>query len=189
MRITAGRFKGRSIATGEGPGYRPATARVREALFNMLAARGLVWAGLRVMDVFAGSGSLGIEALSRGAAFCRFIEKNKSAAGLIRKNLADIGAERGEWAVETADAAKALAGRAGTPFGLIFVDPPYGKDLFPPTLERIVAGGWLAPEGILAAEVEDRLALDPEAAAQGLDLLADRAYGQTRILLWQRTSS
>lgn len=189
MRITAGRFKGRSIATGEGPGYRPATSRVREALFNMLSARGLVWAGLRVMDVFAGSGSLGIESLSRGASFCRFIEKSKPAAALIRKNLMDIGAERGSWAVDLSDAAKALAGAAREPFGLIFADPPYGKDLLLPVLERITAGGWLAPEGILVAEVEDRLELDPENIATGLTLLADRAYGQTRILLWQRTSS
>lgn len=188
MRITAGRFKGRSIVTGEGPGYRPATSRVREALFNMLAARGVVYAGLRVMDVFAGSGSLGIETLSRGAAFCRFIEKSREAAGLIRKNLADLGVERGEAVVETVDAQKALAGLARDPFGLIFVDPPYGKDLLLPALERITAGGWLAPEGILVAEVEARLAIDTGFSGPGLELLADREYGQTRILLWQRTT-
>ncbi len=189
MRIIAGRFKGRSIVTGEGPGYRPATARVREALFSMLAARGVVYAGLRVMDVFAGSGSLGLEALSRGAAFCRFIEKSRAAAGLIQRNLDALGAERGSFAVDAADAARALAGQAPAPFGLIFVDPPYGKDLLPPTLERITAGGWLAPDGILVAEVEDRLVLDATSAAPGLALLADRAYGQTRILLWQRTTA
>lgn len=186
MRITGGSFRGRRIATGEGPGYRPATGKVREALFSMLAARGLVFADLRVLDVFAGSGSLGIECLSRGAAFCRFIEKSRAAAGLIRENLREFGVGRERFAVAAEDAAKALAGSCHEPFGLVFVDPPYGQGLLAPTLARLRAGGWLELGGLLVAEVEGGLDFDAQSVAPGLELLADRDYGQTRILVWRR---
>ncbi|EPR44075.1 methyltransferase [Desulfovibrio sp. X2] len=189
MRITGGALKGRRIATSEGPGYRPATSRVREALFSMLAARGLSFTGLRVMDVFAGSGSLGIECLSRGASFCRFIEKDRAAAALIRKNLVDLGIERGRFSVAAEDALKVLTGKGDSSYGLVFVDPPYGKDLFAPALARLDAGGWLAPDGFLVAEVESGLSVQIGEPGSGFSLEADRNYGQTRILLCRRTTS
>ena len=84
MRIIAGALGGRNLKTVEGPGYRPATAKVREAIFSMLSSRGVVWSGLRVLDLFAGSGGIGIEALSRGAGFAVFVEQNPKAAEIIR---------------------------------------------------------------------------------------------------------
>ena len=94
MRIVGGKYKGRRLKTCEGPGYRPATMKVRESIFSMLMARGVDYASVRVIDMFAGSGSLGIECLSRGAPTAWFIEKSSKAAALIRKNLVDLGVDK-----------------------------------------------------------------------------------------------
>ncbi|MGE4553880.1 MAG: 16S rRNA (guanine(966)-N(2))-methyltransferase RsmD [Desulfovibrionaceae bacterium] len=186
MRVISGRFGGRRLDTTEGPGYRPATGRVREAVFSMLEARLGGFAGLAALDVFAGSGSLGIEALSRGAALVWFVESARKAAGLIAKNLRDLGAAPGAWKVLCEDAAKALARRPPRPFDLVFADPPYGHDLLGPALQRLVAGGWLAEGGLALCEVEAAVTAESLAdAARPLTLETDRLYGQTRILLWR----
>lgn len=183
MRITGGEFRGRSIRTAEGPGYRPATAKVRESLFSMLPARGVVFDGLRVLDLFAGSGALALECLSRGAAYALLVEKSPKAAALIRENLRELklGPERAR--VLAKDLFGVLSGPPDAPFGLIFIDPPYGRDLLAPALAKVLEHGWLAPGGLVAAEVEQGAEL-PDAAA-GLELLTGRDYGQTRIYLWQ----
>lgn len=183
MRVIAGAYGGRTIRTGEGPGYRPATGRVRESVFSMLEARGVVWEGLRVLDLFAGSGSLGIEALSRGANLAWFVEKDARAAGLIAANLADLKVEPGRFRIVRKDVLAALGKTPDRPFGLVFADPPYGKGLLAPALDKLWEKQWIEPGGMLLAEVE--ASLGPEdLPVSGLELLADRLFGQTRILAW-----
>lgn len=200
MRITGGRFRGRALKTARdgAKGYRPATAKVREALFSMLMARGLDWDGACALDVFAGSGALGFEALSRGAAMALFMEKDRAAARIIEDNARALGVER-QCKVFTGDAAALLArGPYGVglkaPAGILpaqvcFVDPPYGRDLLEPAVMALLDHGWLAPHALLAAEIEARLDLDPATLDPRLEPSADKTYGQTRIILWQHAIS
>lgn len=184
MRVIAGRFGGRRIQVMEAVGLRPATGKVREALFSMLQAREALAPGARVLDLFAGAGSVGIEALSRGAGQCLFVEKNPAVARMLRENLRTLGLSAREATVLEADVAKALPRLAGQTFDLIAVDPPYGQGLLPPALAGIAAAGLLAPEGIVAAEIEASLALSPADVPDAFSVVTDRAYGQTRIILW-----
>lgn len=185
LRITSGKFGGRYITTCEGPGYRPATGKVRQAIFSMLEARGLSWSGARVLDVFAGSGSLAIEALSRGAETAWFLEMSAKPAKLIRENLKTLGIASRQGRVIQADALKTLKRPPDAPFDLVFVDPPYGKDLFVPAVQALMDKGWLASGAFFLAEVEAGLEFDTKDLPTGLEPLADRLYGQTRILLCQ----
>ena len=184
MRVIAGMYGGRAIRTVEGPGYRPATAKVRQAVFSMLEARGVDWSAARVLDLFAGSGSLGIEALSRGAQLAWFVEKNPRAADCLRGSLRDLHVPEDCSRVFQADLLKLLARPAKDAFDVVFIDPPYGLDLLPPALLKAVRGGWIAPEAFVLAEVEARADFAGQVPAQ-LIPQADRLYGQTRILLWQ----
>jgi 16S rRNA (guanine966-N2)-methyltransferase len=184
VRIIAGEYRGRRIRTTEGPGYRPATGKVRESLFSMLESLGVEWDATRVADIFAGSGSLGIEALSRGGLDAVFVEKAPQAAALIRSNLEALGVERGRYSVVKADALRWLDGGRG-PFGLVFIDPPYGKELLLPALELLLDRQGLAPDGLICAEVEAGLAFD-NPPRPDLVLLRDKLYGQTRICVWRR---
>ncbi len=186
MRIIAGEYGGRSIRTVEGPGYRPATAKVRQAVFSMLEARGLSWEGARVLDLFAGSGSLAMEALSRGAAEAWLMDKNPRAVAAIKASLADLRVAPSRFRVLNTDLLKALEKPAPAPFDLVFVDPPYGLDLLPPAMEKAVRGGWIADGGLVLAEVEARCDFTGRIPAQ-LIPQTDRLYGQTRILLWRNT--
>jgi 16S rRNA (guanine966-N2)-methyltransferase len=186
MRILGGIYKGRDLPTLSGDGCRPAMAVVREALFNMLTARGLDPTGLRVIDVFAGTGSLGFECLSRGAAFAQFVEANKTLARRIADNARLLGLTSRSYAAAPADALKLLAKPPLEPFGLAFVDPPYGRDLFLPVLELLVKNRWLCEDAFLVAEVEKDLVIDTWPAC--LELETDRLYGQTRILIWTHSN-
>ncbi|MBU1248873.1 MAG: 16S rRNA (guanine(966)-N(2))-methyltransferase RsmD [Proteobacteria bacterium] len=186
MRIASGIYGGRSIKTCEGPGYRPATGKVRQAVFSMLEARGLTWEGARVLDVFAGSGSLAIEALSRGADTAWFLEMAAKAARLIRENLNSLGVPPGRHKVLPKDALTVLRRPPDLPFDLVFVDPPYGKDLFLPALTALLEHSWLGQGAFVLAEVEAELKLDTKVLPPTLELLTDRMYGQTRILLWKK---
>lgn len=173
LRVIGGALRGRRIAAPLGRDTRPSADRVREALFNIL---GQDMSGLVVLDLFAGSGALGIEALSRGAARCVFVERAPAAAGQVRANLAALGLEdRGR--VLAADALRAGPGLAQAgPFDLALADPPYEKDLVQPAL--MLAAGLLAPGGRLA--IEHAPGETPEAAA-GLAAQGTRNYGQTRL--------
>ncbi len=186
MRIIAGQYKGREIRTVEGPGYRPATSKVRQALFSMLEARGVSWPGVRVLDLFAGSGSLAMEALSRGAELAWLVEKSARAAACIRQSLADLRVPASRARVLHADLFQVLVKAPPAPFDLVFIDPPYGFDLLLPALAKAVARGWFAEDAFVVAEVEARAELGvvpPQLIPQ-----ADRLYGQTRILLWQNST-
>ncbi|WP_147821594.1 16S rRNA (guanine(966)-N(2))-methyltransferase RsmD [Salidesulfovibrio onnuriiensis] len=185
MRVVGGEFRGRRLKTCEGPGYRPATHKVREAVFSMLQARGVEWAGARVVDMFAGSGSLGIECLSRGADEAWFVEKGRKAADLIRSNLKDLGVPAGKYKVLAKDLFTVLSRSPEAPFDLGFIDPPYGKGLLVPALEKALESGWFAEGAFILAEVEAQIQAPAEGPLSELELVTDREYGQTRILLWR----
>lgn len=186
MRIVGGVYKGRSIKTCEGPGYRPATMKVRESIFSMLMARGVDFSSVRVVDMFAGSGSLAIESLSRGACQAWFVEKSNKAVGLIRKNLADLGVDKSRVRVISKDLFTILSKTPEEPFDLVFIDPPYGKDLLVPALEKAINHGWIASGALVLAEVESSVSAPVEGVISDMELLTDREYGQTRILLWRK---
>lgn len=181
MRIVGGKFKGRALATPDGRNTRPTSDRARESIFNILAHAD--WAppleGARVVDAFAGSGALGFEAISRGAAFCLFVETDSAARGAIRQNaeaLQLFGVTRVHRRSAT-DLGSKPAG-LGDQFNLVFLDPPYAESLVPPALEQLAAGDWLSPGALAVAETSSDEAL-PQ--ANGWEMLDDRVYGAARI--------
>ncbi len=184
MRIISGEYKGRQLKTTVGPGYRPAMSKVRGALFSMLESRGVIWSEARVLDLFAGSGSLGFEALSRGALEAAFVESLPKAAALIRENAHKLEVDERRFQVLPDEVGKVLGHRPFAPYNVIFIDPPYGKNLMSPAIKNIMRNGWLAENGILNAEIEGGLKFDPAKEHPGLEVVADRRYGQTRLVLW-----
>lgn len=184
MRIIAGEYRGRNLKTTTGPGYRPAMGKVRGALFSMLESRGVDWSSCRVLDLFAGSGSLGFEALSRGARKVVFVDALPRAAALIRENAEKLGVEPGRYQILAEESGKVLGKRPSNTFDLIFIDPPYGKNLLTPSIKAILRQGWLSEDGILNAEIEGGLKFNPEKEHPDLAVVADRRYGQTRLVLW-----
>ena len=180
MRIIAGALGGRNLKTVEGPGYRPATAKVREAIFSMLSSRGVVWSGLRVLDLFAGSGSLSFEALSRGAQEVCLVEREPKVVQCLNQNVEALDVSD-RCRVAESDVLRFLRGRAYQPYDVIFADPPYGENRLVPTLKAIMKGGLLA-------EIEGLLRFDAAVVHEELELEIDRNYGQTRIILWHKTN-
>ncbi|KUG27104.1 16s rrna (guanine(966)-n(2))-methyltransferase ssu rrna m(2)g966 [hydrocarbon metagenome] len=185
LKLTGGVFKGRMLRTAEAKGCRPATGRVRESLFSILGSMGVDWPACRVLDLFAGSGSVGFEAASRGAAEVVFVEKNPRLAALLRDNAAALGMGRDRCRVVVADVLAFLAKRSRTPYQVVFADPPYGLDLLPPALTRALSGGYLTPGGLAVAEIEAGLDVSGLAGLPGLICATDRLFGQTRIMIWQ----
>jgi 16S rRNA (guanine966-N2)-methyltransferase len=181
MRIVAGKFRGARIEAPKGLATRPTSDRVREALFNVLAhgSPGVDFDGARVLDLFAGSGALGLEALSRGARFCLFVEENAEARGAIRGNVEALQLT-GITKIWRRDATK--LGEAGplAPFDLIFLDPPYGRGLGSEALAAAVAGGWVAKGAVAAIEerADAEVALPPQ-----FQELETRIYGDTKLVL------
>ncbi|SBW09461.1 Methyltransferase [uncultured delta proteobacterium] len=184
MRIIAGAFKGRELKTSVGPGYRPAMSKVRGAIFSMLEARGVIWPEARVLDLFAGSGSLGLEALSRGASYACFVELDKKAANIIRDNAERFGLDGSRYAIRQQEARTFLATRDMDPFDVIFIDPPYRGNFLSSSMTAVLRKHWLREGGIINAEVERGIDLDPDADFPPLECIADREYGQTRVVLW-----
>jgi len=181
MRIVAGRFKGHALAAPKDPATRPTSDRVREALFNILihGVPDFELEGARVLDLFAGTGALGIEALSRGAKYCLFIENVAAARGVIRTNVETLHLT-GVTRIWRRDAcALGPAGNMGT-FDLVFVDPPYGKGLGEIALQEVREKGWIRPGGIAVLEERADSALDD---LQGFDELDRRSYGDTLVMI------
>ncbi len=182
MRIVAGRLKGRAILAPEGQGTRPTSDRARQAVFNVLEHA--AWAeplqGARVIDLFAGSGALGFEALSRGAAFCLFVETDGGARGAIREN-ADAFGLLGMTRVHRRSATDLgeRPGSDGEAFDLAFLDPPYRKGLGEQALARLIEGDWLKPGALVVFE---RGSDEPEIETPGYDRLDARDYGAARVL-------
>ncbi len=212
MRIVAGTWRGRTLAAPPGEATRPTADRVRQALFDILLHA--PWGGreaidgVRVLDAFAGTGALGLEALSRGAAHATFIERDHAAIAVLRANVAALGAE---------DRTRVIAGdvlappRAEAPCGLVFLDPPYGNGALPPAPSRkgsrghavphsspppaggvgagvavrdavaaLAAAGWIAPGALIVAET----ARDARCPAPHVPLV-ERAHGAARITVWR----
>ena len=181
MRIVGGRLKGRALHAPASRAIRPTSERLRESIFDILLHRheGAV-EGARVVDLFAGSGALGIEALSRGADFALFVDNGSEARALLRENIEAL-ALGGVTRIWRADATKPGKAPAGPPFTLAFLDPPYDQGLAGPALAALLAGGWLAPGAIIVVEEAAKVAIE---APAGLDLVDERTYGDTRIVFF-----
>jgi 16S rRNA (guanine966-N2)-methyltransferase len=175
MRIIAGEWRGRPLRTAEGMATRPTADRVRETLFSMLASRLGSFQGLRVADLYAGSGALGLEALSRGAAFSCFVEQDPRALAAIRANVDALGARERTRIV--ARSANALPPEP--PFDLIFADPPYSPKSGSDALRQMLEAGWAAPGSWAAIETERGQFVD----RQGCSLDAERDVGRARLTL------
>jgi 16S rRNA (guanine966-N2)-methyltransferase len=181
MRIVGGRLRGRSLAAPRSQAIRPTADRLRESVFNILAhAHGDPVTGARVLDLFAGTGALGLEALSRGAAFAVFIDDSAEARSLVRENVAALGLG-GVTRIFRRDVTRLGDARPLGPFSLVFLDPPYGKGLAQGALASARDGGWLAP-GALAIVEEAAEAAAAFTAPPGFAELERRQYGDTEVL-------
>lgn len=176
MRIIAGRWRGRPLRAPAGLATRPTADRLRGALFSMLASRLGDFDGLAVADLFAGSGALGLEALSRGAARATFVEQDRDALLALRTNIDALGA--GHEADVRASSVEALA-TVREPFHLLFMDPPYGSGAGTRALVRLARQGWIAPSAWIAIET----GRGEDAAAPGFAVDAVREHGAGRITL------
>jgi 16S rRNA (guanine966-N2)-methyltransferase len=182
LRIVSGSFRGKALVTPPGEATRPTSDRARQAIFNILehAAWSPSLRDIRVMDLFAGSGALGFEALSRGAAFCLFVETDAAARGAIRENVEGLGGLFGSTRIHRRDATDLGLRPAadGPAFGLAFLDPPYAKGLGETALEKLASGGWLAPGAIAVFE---RGVGEPDVSVPGFEVLDTRDYGAARV--------
>ena len=178
MRIIAGAWRGRQLEAPPGSGTRPTADRARETLFSMLASRLGTFEDLRIADLFAGSGALGLEALSRGAASATFVENDAEALAAIKRNAAKLGA---------ADRVRVLGGSALTlprsaPFDLIYADPPYAQGSGSAAVQSVANAEWLATGGWMSVETERRDTVDPGA----FEIEATRDVGRARLWLLRR---
>jgi 16S rRNA (guanine966-N2)-methyltransferase len=180
MRIVGGRLRGRALAAPTSQAIRPTADRLREALFNILVhAYGDPVTGARVLDLFAGTGALGLEALSRGAAFALFIDDAAEARALLRENVAALGLG-GVTRIFRRDACKLGTAHPVEPFSLAFLDPPYGRGLAEAALSSAHAGGWLTPDALIVVE---EAASAGFAAPDGFGELERRRYDDTALIV------
>jgi 16S rRNA (guanine966-N2)-methyltransferase len=177
MRVIAGQWRGRKLVAPAGAETRPTADRTRETLFSMLASRLGTFEGLRVADLYAGSGALGIEALSRGAGHCTFVDKGRDAVAAIRDNLAKLGADP-EFADVNGCAVETFRSMQG--YDLILADPPYSYGARS-VIDQVANHGLLAPGGWLAIETERGNATEPGPFEQ----VAERDVGRARLLIFR----
>jgi 16S rRNA (guanine966-N2)-methyltransferase len=179
MRVVGGSLRGRTLAAPRSQAIRPTADRLRESLFNILVhAYDDAIGGARVLDLFAGTGALGIEALSRGAAFTLFVDDGAEARALIRENVATLGLG-GTTRVFRRDATKLGPAHPIEPFSLVFLDPPYGKNLAEQALASAHAGGWLTPNALIVVEEAKKSAFT---TPQGFAEVERRAYDDTEFV-------
>jgi 16S rRNA (guanine966-N2)-methyltransferase len=182
MRIIAGRWRGRPLLAPPGDSTRPTSDRAREGLFSMLASRLGSFEGLRVADLFAGTGALGLEALSRGAAHCTFIERDRAALAAIERNIARLGA------AALAEVRAGAVERAPPPrerYHLVFMDPPYGEGLVQAALDRASRDSWIADGGLISIEKGP----EPLQLSEGFAVEAERRFGKAHLLLLRRIAA
>ena len=179
MRIDAGSHRGVTLTAPEGEDTRPTSDRARQAVFNILAHTYDAVREATVLDVFAGSGAMGLEALSRGAARASFLDSDRAAGETIKRNIAACR-EQARAQLFLADAVKPpRPSGAWAPCSLVFLDPPYGKDLIAPALRALRGAGWIAPDALIVAEMHRKDTLEVE----GFEMLDDRDYGKARVML------
>ncbi|MFD1612004.1 16S rRNA (guanine(966)-N(2))-methyltransferase RsmD [Sphingomonas tabacisoli] len=173
MRIIAGRWRGRPLLAPPGDATRPTSDRTREALFSMLLSRLGSFKDLRVADIFAGTGALGLEALSRGAKSCTFVERDRDAATALRANIDKLGATGADVRTQAAESF------AGGPYDLVLLDPPYGSGLGQKVLARVTLepGAWASIETAFTEDVE----------VAGFDVEAVRRHGKAKLTLLRKT--
>jgi 16S rRNA (guanine966-N2)-methyltransferase len=183
MRIVGGKFKGRDINGPTSLATRPTSDRVRESIFNILAHgfADFTLEEARVIDLFAGTGALGLEAISRGAKFCCFVEEDASARGVIRTNADTCGAI-GQCKIWRRDATDLGPSAPQSPFHLAFVDPPYGKGLGEKALKSLIIGKWLLPGALVVLEEVEKAVVGEVA---GLELVDTRVYGETAVRFYR----
>lgn len=182
MRIVGGERKGTALQAPRGDTTRPTSDRARQAVFDILTHAS--WGGsdflqqAHVLDAFAGTGALGLEALSRGAESCTFMEQDRGARATISANIRACRFEDRDIAVLTCDVTRAT--KAPRPCTLVFLDPPYGKALVPAGLKGLFRSGWIAPGAVIVAETDmkDELAIE-------LPLLTERRFGMAQIRFWR----
>lgn len=177
MRIIAGTLKGRRLTPPKDSASRPTADRAREALFSILSSRDAIYEGCRVLDGFAGTGALGLEALSRGAAHATFMELHPAALQVLKTNIYDLGVGAVCTVVKT-DATKPP--RAPDPCDLVFLDPPYQQDLIVPCLEALRKMRWIRPGTLCVAEMA---ASESIALPAGFETLDERRYGAAKMLI------
>ena len=181
MRIIAGQWRGRPVSAPKGETTRPTSDRTRETLFSMLVSRLGSFEGLAVADLFAGSGALGLEALSRGAASCIFVEQDAAAIRALRENIAALKAQ-GQTDVRASSVLS--LGPAKQPLDLILLDPPYRSGAGAVALEKLTRLGWIGESTWVSLETE--AGEDP--AVRGLEAVVDRKVGKARITLLRKTA-
>jgi 16S rRNA (guanine966-N2)-methyltransferase len=182
VRIVGGRLRGRALAGPKSPAIRPTADRLRESLFNILAhAHGDPVTGARVLDLFAGTGALGLEALSRGAKFAQFVDNGAEARALIRQNVEALGLAAAT-RIFRRDATSLGAAYPAAPFGLVFIDPPYRRGLGEQALASARAGGWLTADALIVVE-ENTGAFKPP---DGFEEIERRQYDDTEFTILRR---
>lgn len=179
MRVVGGRLRGRSLAAPKSQAIRPTADRLRESLFNILVhAYGDPVSGVRVLDLFAGTGALGIEAISRGAAFTLFVDDGADARALLRGNVEALGLG-GSTRIFRRDATRLGPAHPLEPFSLVFLDPPYGKGLAEKALQSAHEGGWVAPDALIVVEEAVASGFKPP---EGFAELERRDYDDTQFI-------
>lgn len=176
MRIVAGEWRGRKLAAPQGDATRPTADRTRETLFSMLVSRLGSFEGLNVADLFAGSGALGLEALSRGAARCTFVEQDASAIRALRQNIAAL---RAQSACDVRASSVLALGPAKEPLDLILLDPPYNSGAGAVALDKLARLGWIGEATWVSLET----AADEEPKIRALEPVAERRIGKARLTL------
>ena len=189
MRITAGKFKARTLVAPGDARVRPTSDKVRQAIFNILEHRdfgfGFGLEGARVVDLFAGTGAMGLEALSRGARYCLFVDDSAVSRALIRQNVEALGLT-GATKIWRRDAGALGPLDTLAPFDLAFLDPPYRRGLLGPALAGLHAGGWLVAPALAVVELAEE---DDLPSTEGYEVLDDRVYGDTRVAILKSAPS
>ncbi len=181
MRIIAGQWRGRPVAAPKGDATRPTADRTREALFSMLVSRLGSLEGLSVADLFAGSGALGLEALSRGAARCIFVEQDRTAVDALKANIAKLGAT----GADVRQGSVLAVPPAPQPLDLVMMDPPYNSGAGAVALDKLSRLGWIGPATLVSIETSRT----EEVLVAGFEVEAQRDYGKARITLLRATPS
>ena len=179
MRIVSGKWRGRRLRTPKGRSVRPTADRVREAIFNILGDR---TEGARVLDLFAGTGALGLEALSRGASSAVLVESDPRAFEVLRRNVLELGAAGAETLLMESRAALRTLRRRRIRFGLVFLDPPYGQGIAGDAAADLEGAGVLESGGTVVVEEAARAEEPPFPA--GWERAVDRRYGETRVMIF-----